>query len=144
MAPAPVDSAPAKEKESPAMTANGSEELPGGSRRSRRGWNGVRADKSCFVSCGRFVLPCRARMLLSRALPRFFPVRGVRAIPFPPASKPRASRSRKPRVFHRRTSFFDRFRAINHCCTIKRTCKRAQRLIERLAPKRNVGAKFSV
>jgi hypothetical protein len=49
------------------MTANGGEELPGGRRRSRRGWNGVRADKSCSVSCGRFVLQRRARLLLSRA-----------------------------------------------------------------------------
>jgi hypothetical protein len=112
------------------MTTNGGEELPGGSRQSRGGWNGVRADKSCSVSCGRFVLPRRARLLLSRTLPRFFPARGMRAIPSFPARKPHASRSRKPCVFHRRTSFFDRFRAINHCCTIKRTCKRAQRLIE--------------
>jgi hypothetical protein len=40
-------------------------------------------------------------------------------IPFFPACKPRASRSRKLRVFHHRTSFFDRFRAINHCRVIK-------------------------
>jgi hypothetical protein len=95
-----------RRRRAPVMTTNSGEELPGRSRQSRGGWNGVRADKSCSVSCGRFVLPRRALLLLPRTLPRFFPARGVRAIPSFPARKPHASRSRKPRVFHRRTSFF--------------------------------------
>ena len=56
---------------------------------------------------------------------------------FPPSSRSR-------RVFHRLDAFFDRLRAINLCHAIKRAPNHAQRLIQRLPPKRNAGPTFSV
>ena len=110
----------------------GGRQAAGGRR--RRNWSATNPD---FVS---------AADLCSRVGPAWcFPCPTARAR-FPPSSRSRAGRfpAREQRVFHRLDAFFDRLRAINLCHAIKRAPNHAQRLIQRLPPKRNAGPTFSV
>jgi len=150
-APAPAASPPAKEKGSPSNDpygpTNDGEEGPGGRReeggRRRevgRGGTGVRQIPTSFLRP--ICAPASGPPGVSRALPCLFPTRTR----FPPSSRSRAGRfpAREQCVFHRLDAFFDRLRAINLCHAIKRAPNHAQRLIQRLPPKRNAGPTFSV
>jgi len=107
--------------------------------RRRRNWSATNPD---FVSAADLCSRVGPAWCFPRPPALISPARAR----FPPSSRSRAGRfpAREQRVFHRLDAFFDRLRAINLCHAIKRAPNHAQRLIQRLPPKRNAGPTFSV